>query len=330
MSPNQPLYKGRPIASVEALGRALALDPDRLGRIAASADRYYLPRIWIRKPGRKPRPVHPAGPALRDIHQRILDRILKQVVLPDYLMGGITGRSYIGNARTHAASKVLLGQDVDSFYPSISVSHVEHIFQDVLHFPAQVATLLARLCTRKGELVQGGVASTHIANLALYRTEPKLFEATRRHGFRYTRFVDDVHLSSRRWLPSSVKTRMVSAMRGMLIQHGYRPKRKKQFVATPSNAMKVHGLNVNSSASSPSQRRQLLRNEIFLLERWVGMQDWDAAIDRTYLRLSTKVGQLKQLNPGEARRLRRRLDTLVQVRNKYAGGSRIPDARGEQ
>ena len=265
MNLSRPSFDGRPIGSMDALCRALGVPSDRLTRVLRSADRLYLRRIWIRKPGRKPRPVFPASPELRDIQQRVLDRILKRVTPPPYLMGGIQGRSYIGNARRHAGAAVLFGQDVEDFFPSVSVQRVESIFRDVLRFPPLVAQTLARLCTRNGQLVQGGVASTHIANLALYRTEPDFAEQATTAGLRYTRFVDDVHVSSRHWVPITVKTKLVSDMRSLLERQGYRPKRSKQFVAARNGPMQVHRLNVNSSASSPRRHRQRLRNEVFLL-----------------------------------------------------------------
>lgn len=310
MSLNHPCFEDRPIGSPEALGRALGIDISRLVGIGHRSDRLYRRRIFVRKPGKKPRPVYPAGPVLRDVQQRILDRILKRAKLPTYLMGGVPGRSYVGNARHHSRAKVLFGQDVESFYPSISIEHVEMIFLDVFHFPPSVSALLAKLCTRKGELVQGGVASTFIANLALYRTEPRVVEICQRLGLRYSRFVDDIHVSAKRWLPPAERARFMQMTRAALEQHGYKPKREKQFVVTRAGPMQVHRLNVNSSASTPRARRQSLRNEVFLLERWADMQSWDAALERAYLRVSSRVGQLKQMNPGDSRRLRHRLRAL--------------------
>lgn len=314
MSLNRPFYDGRPIGSIGALARSLGVDAVRLRRTAARADRLYEGPMFIRRPGRSPRAVFSAAPELRDLQQRILDRILRHVRFPPYLMGGLEGRSYIENARRHSGATVLFGQDVDAFYPSIPKARITRIFLDVFHFAPDVAELLAQLTSRKGELVQGGVASTHLANLALYRTEPALEQQLREAGLEYSRFVDDVHVSSRGTLSGSARTRIVSAMRSSLERHGYRPKRRKQFVASSGAPMHVHGLNVNTTASVPPRRRQQLRNEVFLLQRWAGAQPWDEAIERVFLRLSARIGQLMQINPGEARRLRRRLQSVAAAR----------------
>jgi hypothetical protein len=327
MSLKRPFYEGRPIGSIGALARALGVEASRLRRTVARADRLYEGPIVIRRAGRKPRTVFSASPRLRDIQQRILDRILRSVRYPAYLMGGLEGRSYIENARRHTGVSVLFGQDVDAFYPSIPAERIRRIFLDVFHFAPEVASLLARLTSRKGELVQGGVASTHLANLALYRTEPDLESQLRDEGLEYSRFVDDVHVSSRARLSTPARTRVVSAMRACLERHGYRPKRKKQFVASAGAPMQVHGLNVNSSASVPSCRRQQLRNEVFLLERWAQMQAWDSALERVFLRLTARIGQLKQINAGEARRLRHRLNALLPARSVFGAQLCEPNDR---
>jgi len=172
MSQSRPSFSIRAPGTVEALARLLGVRSRDLIRIAEIRNRLYSPPKPIQKPGKKVRYVFSARHRLRHVQQRILDRLLRHVGLPDYLMGGVKGRNYQTSAAQHSRQTVLIGQDVDAFYPSISEAHVRFIFQDVLHCPPDVASLLAKLCTKEGCLVQGGVASTHIANLALYRTEP--------------------------------------------------------------------------------------------------------------------------------------------------------------
>jgi Reverse transcriptase (RNA-dependent DNA polymerase) len=317
MSLKRPFYKGRPIGSISALARALGVPETTLASVTLTASTLYRGPIIVRKAGRKPRQTYDALPALKNLHRRILDRILRHVVLPDYLLGGIKGCSYISNAARHSGSKILLGEDIDSFYPSISERRLQLIFQEVLQFPPLVSAVLARLCTREGVLVQGGVASTDLANLALYRTEPQLEEAARKRGLRYSRFIDDIHVSSVRARPEGDVQAFMAVMRRTLEREGFRPKRSKQFVAVAGKPMRVHGLNVNSMPSVPPAARQRLRNEVFLLERWAAMQPWDKPLEQCFLRLSSRVGHLKQTNLGDARRLQLRLKQLVPLRELY-------------
>jgi Reverse transcriptase (RNA-dependent DNA polymerase) len=316
MNLKPPSFDGRPIASIASLALALGIPTERLLRVSSQTTKRYRGPILVKKPGRKERVTWAALPDLRGIQQRVLDRIIKRAWFPSYLHGGLAGRSYIGNARFHARSKILFGQDIDSFYPSISAVKIEAIFVHVFHFPRDVAALLAAICCRNDELVQGGVASTHLANLALYKYEPILEARLRAHGLRYSRFVDDVHVSSSRRLARNQLTSVMSAMRSSLERAGFVPKRKKQFVVSADGAMRVHGLNVNETVSSPAKRRQQLRNEVFLLERWTAMQAWDRAIERCYLSLCSRIGHLAQMNSGEARRLKNRLNRVSAFRSQ--------------
>jgi hypothetical protein len=314
MSLKLPSYNGRPIASIHSLALALGVPSERVLKVSSQQDKQYRGPILVKKAGRSDRETWAALPDLRSIQQRILDRIIKRVHFPEYLHGGLAGRSYIGNARLHSRAKILFGQDISAFYPSISLSKIEAIFVHVFRFPREVSALLAILCCRNGELVQGGVASTHLANLALYKHEPALEAKLRANGLRYTRFVDDVHVSSSRRVVGKKRTEVMSAMRSSLELAGFAPKRKKQFVVTGVGAMKIHGLHVNGTVSMPSKRRQQLRNEVFLLEKWTAMQPWNASMERCYLSLCSRIGHLVQMNAGEARRLKIRLDQVSAFR----------------
>ena len=134
-------------------------------------------------------------------------------------------------------------------------------------------------------------------------------------GFEYTRLTDDIHLSSRQRLAPDTLRATVQMLRSGLEKLSHRPKRAKQFVAIPQRAMRVHRLNVNSIASVPGTRRQSLRNEVFLLERWSASQPWDGQLEAAYFRLRTRVGHLRHTNPGDPRRLMSRLDALISRRS---------------
>ena len=166
-------FNEKPIGSRLALSSKLGVGVGELVILSSRVDSLYSRPIPVEKAGKKTRYVYDARPRLRLVQERIRDRILKKLSFQPYLKGGIRGRSHFDSAREHVGANILFGQDVDDFYGMISVAHIRFIFQDVLHFAPDVSQLLARLCSRNGSLVQGGVASTHIANMALHRTEPE-------------------------------------------------------------------------------------------------------------------------------------------------------------
>lgn len=305
----------RPVGSLESLGKMLGCSVAQLKYIASNIDRHYSGPVVVRKPGKKPRNTYPARPRLRQIHDRILDRMLSKVRFPYYLQGGVRGRGYLANARLHAGADILFGQDVDDFYGSISVSHIRFIFQDVLHCPPDVSQLLAKLCSRKGSLVQGGTASTHIANMAMYRTEPGFAEAMKEMGNNYSRFIDDCHASKRGRLLQHLVPEVESMARSMLIRHGFKPKRKKQFIRSQLQTMKVHNLNVNSQVSQPLKKRKGLRAGMQQFKLATEMTAvWNRELEDQYLRLANRIGQLRLTNPSAATTMRKKLTESASFR----------------
>lgn len=323
MTRNAPSYSGKPIGSTAALARALGVDHARLARVARRADKLYRGPIIVKKPGKAQRETYAPSASLLDLQSRILDRILRRVRYPSYLMGGLTGRSYIQNARRHAGAKIVFGQDIEAFYPSVSRQRIESIFKHICNFAPEVASLLADLCSRSGVLVQGAPTSNHLGNLALYREEPGLEQRARANGLEYTRFVDDIHLSSRRRLPRAALGDTVRELRAAIERLGHRPKRAKQFIATPHKTMSVHRLNVNSIPSVPLKRRKRLRAEVFQLERRVRLQQrWDGELEAAYFSLCTRIGHLKHTNPGDAQRLKLRIEAIGDSRHAAEGTAR--------
>lgn len=333
MMPDQsaPSYSGHPIGSLDALARALDVSLAELRRLASGAEGMYLGPINQKKKDGKIRPTYDAKPALKKLHEYINQRILNKVVYPPYLMGGLRDplkiRGYVRNAQLHAGALLLVGEDVEDFFPSVTRARVRAVFMHVFRFPEPVAMTLAKLCTRRGSLVQGAKTSTFLANLAFYREEPELYRRLLEMGVTYTRFVDDMHASVQYRLSPAAKTKLVSQMRAALERTGWKPKRKKQFVASAGSRMRVHGLNVNGPASKDRRYRHNLRADVFRLERMAQGGEFTPEFDTKFQQAASRIGALLSLNPEDAKRLKGRLRALgVQRRVSRRGPSAVTTA----
>jgi hypothetical protein len=212
-------------------------------------------------------------------------------------------------------ARLLVGEDAEDFFPSVTVERVRSIFQHAFHFPMAVSSLLAKICTRKGVLAQGAITSTYLANLALYREEPGLQRELSELGASYTRFVDDMHASVRGRVDATTRTRLVSLMRGTLERAGLRPKRKKQFIASAGSSMKVHHLKVASTASKDQKYRRVLRATVHNLELMAGRNEFSPEFEKSLTSAVSRVGGILTLNPGFAYRLKLRLSLVaIQLR----------------
>ena len=194
--PERPIYLFRPIGSTIALARMLHCSIEELKRAESSADDLYR-EVKRPKQDGTVRICYDAKPPLKAMQARIQCLILKRVKYPSYLMGGLADRDYVRNAHVHAGARVMINEDIAKFFPSTSSSRVFDLWKYVFHFPLEVSRTLARLTTRRGGLPQGAKTSSYLANLVFWACEPDLVAKLRSMGFDYTRYIDDMTISSK-------------------------------------------------------------------------------------------------------------------------------------
>ena len=314
MIDKRPSYRQRPIGSIAALARELGIGLGELHELIERSDTLY--RLVCRKPKKQGgyREIREALEPLKTIQKRIVLRILGAIAYPDYLMGGIKDpehkRGYIRSASLHAGAASLVSEDIADFFPSISTAKVHAVFQHVFHFRPDVAAALARLCTRGGEVPQGASTSTAIANLVLFQQEPEVVEHLSQLGLRYSRFVDDVNVSSLAPMSGEDTAAVVHSVRGMFERSGFTPKRTKQGIFRPGQRMQVHNLNVNERASIPAAERKRIRGMVFQLERQLLERAFSPDVKRDLDRATSHASRVRALHPHEGQLLLTRLRTV--------------------
>ena len=201
---NRPCFKGRPIATLDALARALHFSPRQLRWAIERADTLYRHTKPIAKSDGSVRQTYDPAAPLKNIQRRINRNIFNRVMFPTYLQGGIRDRNNprhcIANAKLHSGATIVINEDISSFFPSITKQQVRDIWQNLFHFPPEIAEALTILTTYQGILPQGAPTSSYLANLVLWRQEPELVTNLAARGIRYSRYVDDITLSSKRFL----------------------------------------------------------------------------------------------------------------------------------
>lgn len=197
---NHPYYKCKPIRSMPALSRALGVPTSLLHELARVADSQYRLADEIIKPDGSIRQTFDAFTPLKNIHRRIKLKIFSHVVFPNYLTGSLKGRDYKTNAALHAGSRIVICEDIGQFFPSTRAPVVHDIWKNFFGFSDDVADCLTRLTTKDGALPQGAITSSYLANLAFWRDEPQIQAYLARLGVTYSRYVDDLALSSKRLL----------------------------------------------------------------------------------------------------------------------------------
>ena len=143
---NRPCFKGKPIATLDALARALHVSPRQLHWAIGRADALYRPMKPITKSDGSVRQTYDPAAPLKDIQRRINRNIFSRVEFPTYLQGGIRDRKnprhWVANARMHTNAAIVINEDIAGFFPSVTRQQIRGVWQYFFRFPPPIAETL--------------------------------------------------------------------------------------------------------------------------------------------------------------------------------------------
>lgn len=304
---SKPSYCCKPIRSIAALSRALKCGVPELISLADGANRSY--RTVPLKPGSN-RQTFDAKAPLKKIHLRIKTTFFANVAFPEYLHGSLKGCDYVTNASLHVNKQILICEDVKKFFPSVSAVRVEDVWCSFFGFSPEVAQLLTRLTTKDGALPQGAITSSYLANLVLWRDEPLLHAKFAANGITYSRYVDDMALSSATHLSKAMQTWAIAQVYGMLRRNGLTAGRAKHEIFPASGPMIATKLIVNRKPSISQQKRSQVRAQVRQLEI-AHLSGADAEAVRILAnKAAQRVGQLGRFHVTQAEQLKERVKII--------------------
>lgn len=302
-----PSYKHRRIGTLQALEYPLSVRVATLEHLARRADGMYRTAQEITKADGSVRRTYDAFKPLKAVHRRIKTQILDHVVFPPYLTGSIRGQDYKTNAALHSGAKIVFNEDISGFFPTTTAARVYDIWHGFFGFSDPVAQCLTRLTTYRGELPQGAITSPSLANLVFWRMEPRLQAKFAAQGLTYSRYVDDIAVSSVSMLDPRRKTEVIRWIYGMLLRHGYHAKRIKHDISTASNRMAVTKLAINVKPGLEPEERARIRAAVHEIEQLASSGSALTTASGPYASAMGRVNTLGRFHRGEAMRLRQRL-----------------------
>lgn len=267
------------ISSVDNLARALGLEVSDFEKVwdIPESDRYKSKEIDKSSGGK--RVVYNPCAELRRIQRRINTRIFSNpdiIRWPIYLYGSIPSssnkddeyhsRDYVACAKLHCGAKSLLKMDIKDFFDNIHDGMVMDIFTDVLKYPEDVSMVLTRICTYQSRLVQGALTSSYIAMLSLYKDERSIVQRLQRKNLIYTRFVDDITVSSK--ISNYDFSFAINVVGEMLVNADLPINTKKTTIQYASSSpLTVHGLRIcYSTPRLPADEVKKIRSAVQELE----------------------------------------------------------------
>ncbi|MGU7816985.1 reverse transcriptase family protein [Burkholderia sp. AW49-1] len=307
---DRPIYPHERILSVQSLCRALGTSEPMLRAIAARAPHLYI--------GPKPKPKKYGGvryvfdtkAPLKPLLKKINGVFFRQVCFPQYLTGSLAGRDFVSNVEIHRDSMYAITEDIAGFFDHITADHVYRIWHEFFAFGEDVSILLTQLTTKDGRVFQGTPTSSYLANLAFWDKEPTLVAKLASRNIRYSRYVDDITMSSAVPLTADSKSWAIAQAYAMVGSGGFKAQRKKHASFAANKPIRIMGLNANRQPTLPKQERAKIRAAVFQLERSLRRAEPDAEFRSRFNAVSGKVGRLKRLHPQEGAALRLRLDQI--------------------
>lgn len=293
---SRPCFKSKPIASGAALARTLRIPERQLLWVIDRAEQLYRPLPPKIKPDGSFRQVYNPARPLKDLQRRINRHIFSRVDFPEYLQGGIRDknnpRHCMANARLHANARIVINEDISGFFPSITKSQIHEIWQYFFCFPPGIADILTTLTTYDGQLPQGSPTSSYLANLVLWEDEATVVDTMNSKGIRYSRYIDDITLSSADFQNVVRQKSMVRTVRSMCDRHGYLIKESKHRIESSGKAMHVNNLLVNNGVTLPKKERARIRAAVGACEKY---SESERATDHYQALFNSTLGRVNRL-----------------------------------
>ena len=266
---------GLPVLETPAeLAAALNLTVSKLRWLAYHnevATRTHYVRFQIAKRSGGVRELSAPHATLAKAQRWILTEILNKLPVESSAHGFVAARSILSNALPHVNRAVVLNMDLENFFPSIGLARIRQVFKGLGYSPA-VATVLALLCTESPRravtyagqpylvatgprgLPQGACTSPALSNQVAKRLDRRLQGLATKLGLAYTRYADDLTLSSE--LSNLSVGYLMARVRHIAEDEGFVVNQAKTRVLRRNAAQSVTGLVVNDK---PSVARKQLR-----------------------------------------------------------------------
>ena len=210
------------------------------------------------------------------ILQRKLAYILKNVYkIKPSVHGFVDRRSIVTNATTHVGKECLLNIDIHNFFPSINFGRVRGMFMaKPYNLPKKVSTTMGQICCFENQLPQGAPTSPIVSNMICAKMDSELQRIARRYKCTYTRYADDITISSARSVfPHALakkgngpkEAELGQCLIDVIEQNGFKINDKKVSLRSKYYRQEVTGLTVNQF---PNIKRKYINQIRAMLHAW--------------------------------------------------------------
>jgi RNA-directed DNA polymerase len=194
------------IATAPLFQRLLARSPfseHELTVLIATAPSRYKVHYIEKRGGRGRREIAQPTKEIKFLQRMLIKHELATIAIHDAAIAYRPGMSIADHARPHAHGRYLLKLDFKNFFPSIKWPAIAHrLTQDTQYTKVELWILRNLICraansTSVHQLSIGAPSSPHVSNYVLHEFDSRLTDFCSSLGVRYTRYADDLALSSK-------------------------------------------------------------------------------------------------------------------------------------
>jgi RNA-directed DNA polymerase len=239
-------------------------------------------RFYLAKKSGGKRLISAPMPDLKAAQYWILENILYKIQPAHQANGFVPERSIVSNAQIHVNKDVVINLDLKDFFPTVSFKRVKGLFQKI-GYSSQIATILALICTEADVeqiaidgkiyysatsercLPQGAPSSPAITNLICYKLDHRFEGMSKKFGFDYTRYADDLTFSAINEGKKLVG-QLLWSVKEVIKDEGFIVHPEKQKIMRKGFHQEVTGIVVNEKMSLNREKLHRFRALIHLVK----------------------------------------------------------------
>lgn len=264
------------LSSKSELLKYLGISPAELKKIWWFRGRMYS-HFDISKRSGKLRLISAPDYRLKMLQQKIARSLTKLYNPRKPVHGFVPDRSVRSNAESHLRRRFILNADLKNFFPTITEPRVQGLLESI-GIDKDVAEIVARICANNDCLPQGAPSSPVISNMICFRLDKALMKFSKEHRLLYTRYADDITLSS--FQPPTVlfegdrpdpgkvaEGKLSDELRSIIRNNGFELNSEKIHYADKNSRRIVTGIKINEGMNVDRRYVRNVRTALFKVEK---------------------------------------------------------------
>lgn len=209
----------------------------------------------------KKRTICEPSAELKLLQYWVMDNVLNRFPVSEYCTAYEKKCSVKKNAYKHCRAKYIFHTDIKNFFESIQAVFVYKLFMQ--QYSKEETEFLMDIVLRNGKMVVGSITAPKLANCIMYQFDKEIEKELQKiQKITYTRYADDITISSDSWIQPDVYECIKTKLQSM----GLQINEKKTYYANKSKQRVVTGVvidNNNNSLSIGWKKYKQLKGEVY-------------------------------------------------------------------